>query len=219
MRLPVLLPFVLILLDLFQTTYAFVIVPRHHHQQQQQQQQRASKNQLLRRWTSQEERQLLEQSKAPIVHALALAATRIKAPFFFPGHKMGRGLPVALPGPFAPIAEGMVAAAKSRQSRDSVWQHDLPEIPELDNLFAPEGPIKEAETLAAQAFGGAQRTWFLVNGSTAGVLAALLAVVRRHQQQRQEPDAVLRISKVLLPRNVHKSAINGLILALSLIHI
>ena len=129
---------------------------------------------------------------------------------------MGRGLPVGLPGPFAPTAAGTDADAKSRQSRDGVWQHDLPEIPELDNLFAPEGPIQEAETLAAQAFSGAQRTWFLVNGSTAGVLAALLAVVRRHQQQQQQqqqPDGASRISKVLLPRNVHKSAINGLILA------
>ncbi|GAB5032543.1 arginine decarboxylase [Nannochloropsis oceanica] len=127
---------------------------------------------------------------------------------------MGRGLPVGLSGPFARSAADADVVAKRRHVRDSVWQHDLPEIPELDNLFAPEGPIQEAEMLAAQAFGGAQRTWFLVNGSTAGVLAALLAVVRRHQQQQQQqPNGASRISKVLLPRNVHKSAINGLILA------
>ncbi len=141
-----------------------------------------------------------EQDRVPIVEALCTAASRIKAPFFFPGHKMGRGLPVGLPGPFG-AADG---------NRDQVWQYDLPEIPELDNLFAPEGPIQEAETLAAQAFGGAQRTWFLVNGSTAGVLAALLAAVRRHQHQHSRAGLV---SKVLMPRNVHKSAINGLILA------
>ncbi len=109
-----------------------------------------------------------------------------------------------------------------------------------------QGPIKEAEELAAEAFGGAKRTWFLVNGrcgkayykceylflffglvaqqqmlltnSTGGVLAAVLAAVRRHQQeqsQRQQVTTTIERNppKVLLPRNVHKSAINGLILA------
>jgi len=64
------------------------------------------------------------------VEALAAAAENVKAAFFFPGHKMGRGLPVGLPGPFA--------HTKGAEARDSVWQFDLPEIPELDNLFAPE---------------------------------------------------------------------------------
>jgi arginine/lysine/ornithine decarboxylase len=58
--------------------------------------------------------------------------------------------------------------------------------------------------------------FFFTTRSTAGVLAALLAAVRRHQHQqhhqRQQQDAP-RTPKVLLPRNVHKSAINGLILA------
>ncbi|TFJ85660.1 hypothetical protein NSK_003168 [Nannochloropsis salina CCMP1776] len=164
----------------------------------------------LRRWAREHG---ADQSKSPIVEALSLAAARIKAPFFFPGHKMGRGLPVGLPGPFA---ETNTALNRTRLHRDAVWQYDLPEIPELDNLFAPEGPIRDAETLAAETFGGAQRTWFLVNGSTAGVLAALLALVRRHQQEGQQHPARSGRSiqsKVLLPRNVHKSAINGLILA------
>ena len=78
--------------------------------------------------------------QAPIVEALVAAADNIRAPFFFPGHKMGRGLPSSLPGPFA-TAGG--AKGGRRAGRDAVWQYDLPEIPELDNLFAPEvcGPM------------------------------------------------------------------------------
>lgn len=68
--------------------------------------------------------------QAPIVEALTTAGNNIKAAFFFPGHKMGRGLPVGLPGPFA--------GTKGAGARDPVWQYDVPEIPEMDNLFAPE---------------------------------------------------------------------------------
>lgn len=65
------------------------------------------------------------------MEALATAGDNIKAAFFFPGHKMGRGLPVGLPGPFA--------RTRGRNGgRDPVWQYDVPEIPEMDNLFAPE---------------------------------------------------------------------------------
>lgn len=45
--------------------------------------------------------------------------------------------------------------------------------------------------------------------STGGILAALLATVRQHQQRH----GGRRRSKVVLPRNIHKSAINGLILS------
>ena len=55
--------------------------------------------------------------------------------------------------------------------------------------------------------------------STAGVLAAIIACVRRHQQQQLRPQAqapgapIRRPSKVILPRNAHKSAINALVLS------
>lgn len=44
----------------------------------------------------------------------------------------------------------------------------------LDYLSSPTGTIKEAQELAAAAF-GADATWFLVNGTTAGIQAAVLA--------------------------------------------
>lgn len=79
------------------------------------------------------------------------------------------------------------------------FRADLPELPELDNLFAPEGAIAAAQALAAQAF-GAERTWFLANGSTCGIEAAVLATCGPGD-------------KIILPRNVHSSAISGLILS------
>ncbi len=80
-----------------------------------------------------------------------------------------------------------------------IFQADLPELPELDNLFAPEGVIQEAQALAAQAFGASQ-TWFLVNGSTVGIIASILTVCNPGE-------------KIILPRNIHQSVISGLILS------
>ncbi|MDS1029762.1 aminotransferase class I/II-fold pyridoxal phosphate-dependent enzyme [Bacillota bacterium LX-D] len=80
-----------------------------------------------------------------------------------------------------------------------VFQADLTEIPGLDDLHQPQGVIGEAETLAAQLF-KAEATFFLVNGATAGIEAAMLAFCPPR-------------SKVLVPRIAHKSVLNGLILS------
>ncbi len=69
----------------------------------------------------------------------------------------------------------------------------------LDNLSKPKGVIKEAQELMAEAF-GADCAYFLTNGTTQGILAVMMSVCRANQ-------------KILLPRNVHKSVINGLILS------
>lgn len=124
----------------------------------------------------------LDPVRMPIVEQLAECAQRSYAPFHTPGHKRGQGLPPQL---LEYLGRSPFAA-------------DLPELPELDNLFAPEGVIQEAQILAAKAF-GADRTWFLANGSTAGILAAILATCCPGDQ-------------LILPRNVHRSAISGLIL-------
>lgn len=126
--------------------------------------------------------------------ALSAAASSVRAPFFFPGHKMGRATPQVL--------------RRQLNLGPRTLRHDLPELPELDNLFAPEGPILRAQELAADAF-GAGRTHFLVNGSTAGVLAAVLACVQLWRQRHCGAQAPV----VVLPRNVHKSAVNALIAA------
>ncbi|MGQ4649570.1 aminotransferase class I/II-fold pyridoxal phosphate-dependent enzyme [Lyngbya aestuarii] len=123
------------------------------------------------------------QARTPLLDALRTSAHQPNAPFYAPGHKRGQGIPPAL----ADLL-GM-----------SVFLADLPELPELDNLFAPEGVIREAQELAAAAF-GAEQTWFLVNGSTTGVMAAILATCGTGD-------------KIIMPRNIHQSAIAGLILS------
>eukprot|EP00965_Chrysotila_dentata_P205680 6183099-Pleurochrysis_carterae.AAC.1 len=148
------------------------------------------------------------------------------------GHKMGEGAPLVLR---RDLLKGDMSALR----------HDLPELPELDNLFAPEGAIADAQRLAAEAF-GAKRSWFLVNGSTCGVIAAVLACVQLWIGARiREAACLARVSeedcggggggggasanvdhrlgvggvggeprpRVLLPRNVHRSAVHALVMA------
>jgi arginine decarboxylase len=79
-------------------------------------------------------------------------------------------------------------------------RYDLTELSGLDNLHAPEGVIDAAQKLAAQAW-GADQTYFLVNGSTVGVLAAVLATCSGPQ------DALI------IARNAHMSAFNAAALA------
>jgi len=69
----------------------------------------------------------------------------------------------------------------------------------LDFLGNPVGVIKEAEELAAAAFGAAA-AFFMVGGTTSSVQAMILATVKRGD-------------KILMPRNVHKSALTSLILS------
>jgi len=123
------------------------------------------------------------QAKTPLLDALRECASKQHAPFYTPGHKRGQGIP-------QPLADCLGSA---------VFRADLPELAELDNLFAPQGVIQEAQELAAAAF-GAENTWFLVNGSTCGVEAAILATCTPGD-------------KIILPRNVHQSAIAALILS------
>lgn len=121
------------------------------------------------------------QTPTPILDTLRDCADKFHAPFYAPGHKRGQGI--------SPALINLLGA--------KVFKADLPELPELDNLFAPEGVLLEAQELASEAF-GADKTWFLVNGSTCGIIAAILATC-------QPGD------KIILPRNVHQSAISGLI--------
>ena len=123
------------------------------------------------------------QAETPLLDALWKCANKDRAPFFTPGHKQGKGISQRLSDRFGA----------------AIFRADLPELPELDNLFAPQEVILAAQQLAAAAF-GADRTWFLVNGSTCGVEAAILATCGAGD-------------KIILPRNIHYSAIAGLILS------
>ncbi|MGG6241168.1 aminotransferase class I/II-fold pyridoxal phosphate-dependent enzyme [Nodosilinea sp. AN01ver1] len=126
---------------------------------------------------------MLDQSQTPLLSALQASSRRFHAAFYAPGHKRGQGA-----SPRLKELLGNAALAV-----------DLPELPELDNLFAPEGVILEAQELAAEAF-GADATYFLANGSTCGIEAAILATVGPGD-------------KIIVPRNAHRSVIAGLVLA------
>lgn len=127
--------------------------------------------------------QPMNNDRSPLLETLKQCADRSHVPFYAPGHKRGAGIP------------GELADWWGR----SIFGADLPELPELDDLAAPSGVIREAQDLAAETF-GADRTWFLINGSTAGIIAAIVATCNPGD-------------KIIVPRNVHKSAISGLILS------
>ena len=124
-----------------------------------------------------------DQTHTPLLSALLGAVDRPTISFHTPGHKGGGG-----------ATEGLRHLLGSAALRA-----DLPELPELDNLFAPSGPIQAAQALAAQAF-GAEASYFLANGSTSGIEAALVATGGPGEW-------------VLVPRNAHRSVFSGLILS------
>jgi len=75
---------------------------------------------------------------------------------------------------------------------------DVNSMKPLDNLSHPVSVIKDAEELTASAF-GAEHAFLMVGGTTSAVQAMILSVCKRG-------------NKIILPRNVHKSAINALVL-------
>lgn len=78
------------------------------------------------------------------------------------------------------------------------YRYDLSELEGLDVLSEPFESILEAQAQVAELFGVAQ-SYFLINGASVGLMAALLSTVKPGDT-------------VLLPRNVHRSVLSGLIL-------
>lgn len=116
---------------------------------------------------------------APIYSALKDYADENNIPFHMPGHKMGIGFP--------------------KNFAKNLPKFDITELPNMDNLHFPDGIIKEAQLLAAHAF-NANKTFFLVNGATCGVHAAIMTTCEHG-------------SKIIIGRDCHRSAIEGTILA------
>ncbi len=74
---------------------------------------------------------------------------------------------------------------------------DMNSMKPLDNLCHPVSVIKDAQQLAAEAF-RADEAFFIVNGTTAAVQAMIMT-------------ATVAGDKIIMPRNVHRSAINALV--------
>ena len=123
----------------------------------------------------------LDQSRAPIYEALENFRRMRVVPFDVPGHKRGRGNPELT----AFLGQACVGV-------------DVNSMKPLDNLCHPVSVIREAEELAADAFGAAH-AFLMVGGTTSSVQSMVLSSCKRGDE-------------IILPRNVHKSVINALVL-------
>ena len=124
----------------------------------------------------------MDQKRLPLWEKAKLYDTEERIWLHVPGHGGGPGLPT-------PVALSFAGTAR----------YDLTELPGLDDLFSPHGAIAEAQKLAASAWQSDQSR-FLVNGSSSGVLAMVLACCR--------PGDV-----ILAPRNAHTSFYHAVILS------
>ena len=124
---------------------------------------------------------VISQQRAPIYEALQRFRDMRVVPFDVPGHKRGRGNPELT----AFLGKQCVGV-------------DVNSMKPLDNLCHPVSVIREAEELAAEAF-GANHAFLMVGGTTSAVQSMVLTVCKRGD-------------KIILPRNVHKSVINALVL-------
>lgn len=124
----------------------------------------------------------IRQAETPLFDAMVAYHRRNVVPFDVPGHKHGVGLP-----------------EYREYFGSTMLELDVNSMRCLDNLCNPISVIKEAEDLAAEAY-GADGAFFLVNGTTIGVQTMILAAVKPGE-------------KIILPRNAHKSAVMSLILS------
>ncbi|MCM1165014.1 MAG: aminotransferase class I/II-fold pyridoxal phosphate-dependent enzyme [Lachnospiraceae bacterium] len=121
-----------------------------------------------------------DQDRAPLYEAIGEYRTNRVVKFDVPGHKGGRG-----------------NKTLSDFLGESCLQNDVNSMKPLDNLCHPVSVIKDAQALAADAF-GAENAFFIVNGATGAVQAMVMSVCKSGE-------------KIILPRNVHRSAINALV--------
>lgn len=123
----------------------------------------------------------LDQSRAPIYEALEEFRQMRVVPFDVPGHKRGRGNPELTEF----LGQQCIGV-------------DVNSMKPLDNLCHPVSVIREAEILAAEAF-GAENAFLMVGGTTSAVQSMVLTACKRGDE-------------IILPRNVHRSVINALVL-------
>ncbi|MFD0768330.1 aminotransferase class I/II-fold pyridoxal phosphate-dependent enzyme [Bacillus sp. CGMCC 1.60114] len=124
----------------------------------------------------------MDQRKMPLYEALKTFASKKPVSFHVPGHKNGTNFP-----------------HEAQEYFHDILSIDVTELTGLDDLHSPFECIEEAQQLLAGLY-EVQKSYFLINGSTVGNLAMLLACCNEHDT-------------VLVQRNAHKSIMNGLKLA------
>ena len=125
----------------------------------------------------------MDQTRTPYFDVLLDYVDSGVIPFHTPGHMQGKGMDRALRDFLG----------------DNVLAIDLTQIRGLDDLLQPQEAIREAQALAAEAY-GADNSFFLINGSTSGNQIMMMAALNPGE-------------KMALPRNSHKSAMGGLIMS------
>jgi lysine decarboxylase len=119
--------------------------------------------------------------KPVILKELEGLSRRNMISFHVPGHKGGK-----------------IFKKYNLERIENIGKFDITEIPGSDNLHAPEGMIKEAQERAKDFYGG-DHTFFLVNGTTSGIISMIMAATNPGD-------------KIIVPRDCHKSVISGMIL-------
>ncbi len=123
------------------------------------------------------------QYKTPLFDAMVALAEAKKVSFHTPGHKSGKG----------------IATRFVKYVGHKIFAIDLTTLDEVDSLQKPTGVIKEAQGLAALAY-GADRSFFLVNGTSVGNHAMVMASCGPG-------------TGILMARNSHKSVVAATVLA------
>lgn len=123
------------------------------------------------------------QHETPLFTGLKKHAEKNPIPFHIPGHKKGVGMD--------PTFRSFIG--------ENALSIDLINIEPLDDLHHPQGMIKQAQDLAALAF-GADYTFFSVQGTSGAIMAMVLSVCGPGD-------------KIIVPRNIHKSVTTALIFA------
>lgn len=125
----------------------------------------------------------MEQDKTPLLDAITNFIKTKPTYFRTPGHRLNEG----------------VSPRWTAQVGTQIFAYDVTETPLTDDLHSPDGAIHEAQELLQELY-GADRSFFLVNGSTCGNEAMILS-------------AALEGEKIMIARNAHKSAMMGLVLS------
>ncbi len=125
--------------------------------------------------------QLLSQNETPLFSNLIQHAKKNPVQFHIPGHKKGTGMD--------PEFREFIG--------DNALSIDLINIGPLDDLHSPKGIIKQAQDLAAQAF-GADHTFFSVQGTSGAIMTMIMTVCGPGD-------------KIIVPRNVHKSVMSAIV--------
>jgi arginine decarboxylase len=125
----------------------------------------------------------LDQRRTPYFQALLDYVDAGVLPFHTPGHIQGIGMDLAF----------------REFVGDNICAIDLTPMPGIDDLLQPTESIKEAQELAAEAW-GADNTFFLINGSTSGNQCMMMTAVNPGD-------------KIAVPRNSHKSMLGGLVMS------